>query len=162
MKFHGKAISGTSLLTIIGVLCFATVIVSAVVITSNTLTFSDTVVNSPGSIALTETATPDTIVLGNAATYELSANVQNALTGAVAIVDIQKIGIATSDVTSATFQYNGGSVDSITFVDGPVNHITASYTIGSQIVDSSIPCIVTIHYATAGTYAVSVTMTGNA
>lgn len=162
MKFRGKAISGTSLLTILGVLCFATVIVSAVVITSNTLSFPSTTVNSPGSIALTQTTAPGTIILGNDAVYEFNANVQNSLTGAVATVDIQKSGIAPSDITSASFQYNSGSVVSITFTAGAADHITASYTIGSQAVDATIPCIVTIHYATAGSYAVSVTVTGNA
>jgi hypothetical protein len=162
MKFHGKAISGTSLLTILGVLCFATVIVSAVVINSNTLTFTDTEVASPGSIALSATQTPSTIVLGNDAVYKFNANVPNALSGVVATVDIEASGITTDAITSATFQYDGGSITGLTFAPGATDHITASYSAGSQVIDSTVPCIVTIHYAEAGSYSVTVTMSGNA
>jgi hypothetical protein len=162
MKFHGKAISGTSLLTILGVLCFATVIVAAVSITSNTLTFANTSVSNPGTVTLTQTSTPGTIVLGNPAVYGFNANVQNHLTGVVVTVDIAKTGISTSDVTNATIRYDSGLTTNITFSAGATNHIIATYNVADQVADATIPCTVTITYAATGTYAVSVTLAGTA
>jgi hypothetical protein len=160
MKFRGKALSGTSLLTILGVLCFATVIVSAVVISSNTLIFASTTVTSPGTVQLSQTATPGPIIVGNNADYNFTANVPNSMTDAVLTVHIAMSGISTSDVTSATLTYdNGGTPTVLTLTDNG-NDLSGTYNVGSQSADGSIPCVLVIVYATAGTYTVSATLTG--
>jgi hypothetical protein len=160
MKFHGKAISGTSLLTILGALCFATVIVSAVVITSNTLVFANTSVSSPGTIQLTQSGTPGPILVGNQANYSFTANVPNTLSAAVLTVHIAKGSISTFDVTSANVTYGVAGVPvTLTLTDNG-NDLSGTYNVGSQAPDGSIPCVITIIYANAGTYTVSATLSG--
>ena len=112
MKFRGKAVTGTSLLMMLGVVCFATIIVSAVLISSNSLTFTNTTVTDPGQISLTPTVTPGNINLGNNAVYEFNANVPIALTDVVVTIDIAEAGIIAGDVTSATISYDGGAATS--------------------------------------------------
>lgn len=163
MKYKGKAISGTSLLTILGVVCFASVIVSAVLITSGTLTFAGTTVTTPGNIALTDSGSDTTSVLaGNSAVYNFNANVGQAVTGATITVTIAKTGISLADITSAKLTYDVGSATDLSSLTDNGDTVTGTYTVGVQAVDATLPCIITIVYAAAGTYVVSAAMSGTA
>ncbi|MGD1061073.1 MAG: hypothetical protein ABR879_06415 [Methanomassiliicoccales archaeon] len=162
MKYKGKVVSGSSLLTILGVVCFATVVVSAVLITSNTLSFAPTNVTT-GAITLTDSGSDTTAVLaGNNAAYHFNANVADALTGAVITVEIAKTGIALSDVTNATIRYNGAVTPTALVFSLGTNVITATYTVGTQAISATLPCTISVTYATAGSYTVSATMSGTA
>jgi len=163
MKYKGKAISGSSLLTIIGVICFATIVVTAVVVTSNALTFGGTTVN-PASIVLTDSGGDTTsVTVGDPAVYNFNANVASALTsGATWTVNIQKTGIVVGDITSATININSAGAHAFgTFTVVDANNIHATYVPGTQAASPTIPCVVTIIYANTGAYVVSVTLTGN-
>jgi hypothetical protein len=163
MKYKGKVVSGSSLLTILGVVCFATVIVSAVLITSNTLSFGSTNV-TPASIVLMDSG-PDTtsVVVGGPATYHFNANVATALTsGANYTVDIQGTGILPGAITNGTIWINGVSHVLPAFYVVSSTHIASSWDPGTQASGATIPCIISITYATASTYTVSVTLKGNA
>jgi hypothetical protein len=160
MRLKGKAITGTSLLMMLGVVCFATILVSAIALTSNTLQFTSTTVTE-GSITLSSTSTPGEILVGNAAPYGFNAVVNNDLTVASISVDIASVGISQSNITSATISYDGAGAVALTFGSNPSGHLVYSYSVGTQTA-ATVPVVVTITYALAGTYSVSATMTGTA
>jgi hypothetical protein len=156
MKYKGKAISASSLLTILGVVCFATVIVAAAVLTSGMINFASTTVN--GSIGMTTGSAPGAVNTGVAAVYGFNATVPDDMTGTVLTVQITGTGLVAGDITSITLNYNG----TIQSLVGPVstsNTLTWTYTVGAQI-DAVVPIIVTVVYATAGTYTVGAQLVG--
>jgi hypothetical protein len=161
MKNKGTKFSASSLLTILGVICFASVIVTAVLVTSNSLSFTGTGVTNP-SIVLTATTTPGATLTGNTATYVFNANVGNALTsGAKVDIVIAKTGINITDISTPLFSYDGGSATALVFTDAG-DTLTATFTVGTQAIDATIPCTMTIIYAVTGTFTVTATMSGNA
>ena len=146
----------------LAIVCCATVIVSAVVITSVSLQFTPTTVTDPGEIELSQTSTPSGIMLGDNAVYRFSVNVPTALTGAVVSIHIAEVAIAHANVTAATISYNGSGAVPLTFGTDLGDVLTYSYTAGVQGIDADIPVIITILYATAGTFTVSATVSGSA
>jgi len=163
MKYKGRKIAASSLLTILGVVCFATMIVAAVLVTSNTLSFTSTPVTT-AKITLTKTSEPPSALVGNEVSYVFNANVANAITsGAKIDIVIAKSGINATDITGATFSYDSGGPGAITFTDvGDTLTATFNVPTGIQGVDNTIACTLALTYQVTGTFAVSATMSGNA
>jgi hypothetical protein len=167
---NGKKFSAGSLLSILGAVCFATIIVAAALVTSNSLTFTGTPVKQ-GSIQLSATTTPGEIVLGNTATYVLKADVSTALiSDAKIVIKITKsvgTGLNASDidtVTAPTITYGAlGSPETLSF-SFVTDHLEATYNIatGAQAVDHNVPVTIVLKYTVTGTFDVQATMSGTA
>ena len=161
MKFRGKAISGTSLLMMLGVVFFATVLVSAIVISSIALQFGPTTVTDPGNIVLTKGTEPGAIYAGNPAEYTFTAKVPQAMTGAFLTITVTEAEtIVDGDITSIKVVYDGGEETELTVGTVADGKITATHMIGDQAASDAVPCTVTIVYANAGTYTVSAVLSG--
>ena len=145
----------------LGVVFFATVLVSAIVISSIALQFGPTTVTDPGSIVLTEGTAPDAIYTGNPAEYTFTAKVPQAMTGAFLTITVTKAEtIVDGDITSIKVAYGEGAEKELTVGDVAEGKITATHMIGDQVANDAVPCTVTIVYANAGTYTVGAVLSG--
>lgn len=146
-------------MTILGVVCFATMIVAAVVVTSSALNFSQTTV-TPASITLSSTGEVTGIAAGNLARYQYNAATGSALTGVTATVTIT--GTSTPGVvTNASVAINGVSAALPAFTAGS-GEIHATVSIANIPLSATNPGSVWIVFGTAGAYTVSLVISGNA
>jgi urease alpha subunit len=159
MKYKGKVISASSLLTILGVVCFATMIVAAVFVTSSALNFPSTTVTASG-IILSDSTTPTAAVVDNDVHYFFNATVATALTGAVITVYVNETGILPAALNSGpTITFNGGSTTALVFVQHGSDSLKATYSAGLVASGSGKLGNILLSYNAAGTYTVAVVMT---
>lgn len=157
MKYKGTKISGSSILTILGVVCFATVLVAAAVLTSGMVNFAPTTVN--GSFTMTAGTDPGAVNVGAPAAYPFSAVVSQAMTDTVLTVQIAKTGIVASDITSITLTYKSVTQTLTPVGSPPANTLQWTYTVGAQAAETAA-IVVTVTYATAGTFTVGAQLAG--
>ena len=162
MKYKGKAISASSLLTILGVVCFATMIVAAVFVTSSALNFPSTTVTTAG-ISLSIATTPTAAVVDNDVHYFFNATVATALTGAVITVYVNATSIAPANLNSGpTITFSGGAETPLVFAQHGTGSLKATYNPGAVTSGSGKLGDILLNFNVAGTYSVAVVMTGNA
>jgi len=163
MKYKGKVISGSSILTILGVLCFATVIVSALLI-SNSLQWSNT--TQDNALTLSKTAAvhdggyellPDNPIKGQTYSFGVHAvagsadvpawTLQISIAGTAADTDVTlKVWNATESV------YDTVTLTGTTTLTGTVSMPDIAHT----ATDDASFCIV---FNVAATFAWTVTAT---
>lgn len=164
MKFRGKAITGSSLLMMLGVVCFSTVLVAAFTLTS-TLTINQTV-----SAAPTITISPTPIEGGNTytdteKTYTFSATPNMAVTNVQISVTVTKDSTyVTGDILDNKITVTIDSVQYAVTVtaDGDA---TATGSIAGPATLSATEhagCTAVLTYHNTGSYAIVITMTATA
>jgi hypothetical protein len=171
MKFRGKTITASSLLTLLGVVCFASVLVAAAVISSGVLNWSQTVTQYPTISLAKGTLPPGSERTGVPVTYAFTATVayEDIVSGATVNVWINLTGIASPHAgTTVNMVFDGVTYNGVT-----LNYGTGSAT-ATQVVhksgsgDGVLPIgvytgsvIVTYTKATSGTpYSVDLNMSG--
>jgi hypothetical protein len=166
MKHTGKKITASSLLTILGVVCFGTVLVAAALITSGFINLGSTNVTSPGSVVITPGTPTAAAYTGDPTTYPFSANVPDDLTSTVLTIRISETsGVLLTDVTSVYVVYAGGSSTQVTNLalvgSGVTAYVEGTYSVGSQATNANVPVTITIIYAATGSYTVLAQLEGN-
>jgi hypothetical protein len=164
MKFKGKAITGSSLLMVLGVLCFATILVAAVVSISGSFTSTTTITNKP-DITMTGPGDGNGYV-DDAVTYTFSADVPVQTTDSQIQVTIAETGISSGMVTSAVVNFDGNAfpvtlTDNGDTLSGVVAIHSGALAAGTVAADTYSANSVVISYHVAGTYVVTVDMSGN-
>jgi hypothetical protein len=170
MKILRKAIGGSSILTILGVVCFATILVAATLVSSNALHFTQTISVEP-KITMDGTEARTASYTDVAQTYPFTAAVSVHLTSAakiyVTIHDTSDSTITTDDIVgnsvTVTFDNNEFAVP-LTITDGVAS---GSVTINSGILDDGVVAanpsydgLVGITYHVPGSYVVDISMDG--
>jgi len=160
MRLRGTKVSGSSLLTLLGVVCFATVMVAAVLVTSGALDFGTTTVSN-GSLSLSKTSSPANNIIGNPADYAFSASVGQQLTSASLTIYINKTGILPGDLQSSGVDWNGAGQSSVTMSQNGANSLIGTFSVGT-VNSGSYTCIIELYYKNPGSYDVKVMMSGTA
>jgi hypothetical protein len=161
MKYKGKVVSGSSLLTILGVVCFATVIVSAVLVTSNALTLGSTTVSGASIVLSTPTANT-TALVGDPTDYGFNANVAQTMTDATITIYVNETSILPADVGSVKITYGSGTQATVTMAQNGASSLSGTYTVTDLTSGAAKVGSIVIVYNVAGTYAVAVKMGGHA
>ena len=163
MKFRGKAISGTSLIVMLGVVLTATTIVAAAMLLGSTTwtnTVPETGVTVTKTTATTGLALPDAPIKDQAYTFGLNVvSHVDTVTGYL-LINITKTGIASADV-ELIFDANNDGLFTDDALDGAPTGDVITYTVvpavDAKFEWSSISDITynfQITYKTAGTYVV--------
>lgn len=156
--------TGSSILTVLGVVCFATILVAAALITSGFQSVGTTTVTPAGTIAITPGTPTAASYVGDEAQYPFSANVPDTLSGTVLNIKITDLdGMVLSDVSHVYVTYDIGTkteVTNLAVVDAANDYITGSYTVGAQAQDTDVPITVFVTYAAGGTYTVAIELSG--
>ena len=173
MKLRGAKITGASLLTILGVICFAGMIVAAANVLTGTFHINQTVTVNPG-ISMNSDITGGTLYVDEATTYTgVTANVPRALTGATVTITLHNsAGIHTGDVASdhITLHFDGTDFTVTITGTGGDTAWSGSTAIHSNSAASGVVAAanynsgntVALTYHVAGTYTIDVTISGNA
>lgn len=130
MKYKGKVVSGSSLLTILGVICFATVLVAgAIVFTS--ASWTNTVPSSAGSVAKPATGNgvdlPSNPAIGQAYTFRLTVTPNIDTSTGTVTVTITATGIVLGDVVLKYDSAHDGNY--ATTLTGSLVSTTITYTV---------------------------------
>lgn len=158
----GKKFSASSLLTIIGVVCFASILVSAAIIVVDSISFNQGVINYP-LIDLTRTDTvgvnahADTVT-----TYTYTADPNQDVTNAVLHIWINKTSYATGDILSDTITVNwGGSplAGTLSYDTNGVYYVSGTI---ATIPSAGVNGDAALTYHTTGSYTVLIRVIGSA
>jgi hypothetical protein len=160
---NGKKFSITSLLSILGVICFATILVSAVLITSGVINFGSTTV-SAATISISKTSSPTTAFIGNDENYVFNANVGQTLIDGQITIWVNMTNIVPADLTSVKITYGSEIQSIVSMSQNGVNpdSLIGTHTVTDLTSGATHTCTIVIVYAVAGTYDVAVKMSGNA
>jgi hypothetical protein len=169
MKFRGTKIGGSSVLTILGVVCFATILVAALLITSVTIDYNQTVEQRP-TITLTSTGATGDLYVGETLTSSYQAVVSKDLTGAKIVVTVTNddntvaSGDFTGDDIIVNFGVNQYTIH-VTDFTGGVAHgetlVADAADVSGAVADATYTGSVVLSYTNADAFALHVTMTGN-
>lgn len=160
MKINRKVISGSSILTILGVVCFATVMVAAAIMFSSAI-WMNTVPSGAGAVAQsaapTGTYLPDNPALNEPYTFRLTVTSNiDAATGSV-VIEIARAAIIDTDVVLIYDENKDGSFDDAPLTSAP-SEGTLTYTIGADALNwkagDEYNYDFQITYKAAGTYNV--------
>ena len=120
MKYKGKVVSGSSLLTILGVVCFATVLVSAIVL-SNTLN-----VNRTAHAGVTIGTTNDIVAFNPAANNQADLPASDVFT--TIEYDFAVPVASTAEITTMVFTITGTGITSSSSVS-MWNYVSTAFVI---------------------------------
>lgn len=161
MKYKGKAIAGSNLLTILGVVCFATIVVAAA-ITFTAVNWTNTVPSAPGAVTkgLTGDGTnlPDNPAISTAYTFRLNVTSNIDTTVGSVVITITDPTILAANVTLIYDADNNG-LYAETALTPVVGSGVLTFTIGAGALvwtaTQSYNYDFQITYNNAGSYAVS-------
>jgi hypothetical protein len=163
MKFRGKAVTGTSLLMMLGVVCFATTMVAALIAISIVpFNISQTVVAAP-TLGVVQPSAPANIYTDTETTYTYSLTPSIQMTDVTVTLTVTKTGgYESGNITgdSVTVTLTGASTPSVTQTLTATTWV-ASFNMGTVDASTHAGTIV-VTYADAGAYTIHVAATGQA
>jgi len=170
MKFRGSKITGTSLLTVLGVVCFATILVAAAITLSNTLTITKTAtdgvtIGTSDNFVVFDAGTPnhDNLIdmtegVVTNTSYDFGIPVVGASTSAGNIViTVSGTGIV-SGSSAHLYYWNDDGTPDWEAVSGSVT-TTIVFTIPITITSESVTHGFNIDFGNSGSFTVSAVVT---
>jgi hypothetical protein len=156
MKFKGKTVTGTSLLMVLGVICFATTLVAAAALmgtVSWTNSVSDGATVTKIAPSTLGTALPEGATVKNVP-YEFGVHVVGSATGTGTLyISIAKSGIVSSDVKLNITTDAGSTWTPIVADTGTTGILT--YTVSASVdLTATTTFSMQVTYLTAGSYNV--------